>query len=104
MRPLALLAGGLCALLWALPGAYAGDAETGGRLAKQWCANCHLVDSAQTSASDAAPSFVEIAKDPNKTRAGLEVWLADPHPPMPNMNLSNQEIDDLITYIQSLGQ
>ncbi|MEM7226062.1 MAG: c-type cytochrome [Pseudomonadota bacterium] len=82
--------------------ALAGDVEAGRRLAEQWCAACHITSPQQVSASDAAPSFMEIAKDPAKTRAGLEVWLSDPHPPMPKLSLSNREIDDLITYIKSL--
>lgn len=103
LRGAALVVGLGAAVLWTAPAAHAGDAANGGQLARQWCAACHLVEAAQTSASDAAPSFLSIARDPAKTRAGLEVWLADPHPPMPNLSLSNQEIDDLITYIQSLS-
>jgi hypothetical protein len=32
----------------------------------------------------------------------IEGWLADPHPPMPNLDLSRQEINDIMAYLQSL--
>ena len=32
----------------------------------------------------------------------LSVFLLDPHPKMPNFNLSRQEITDLLAYIRSL--
>jgi mono/diheme cytochrome c family protein len=32
----------------------------------------------------------------------VRAWLADPHPPMPNFNLSRQQIDDIVAYLDSL--
>jgi hypothetical protein len=34
--------------------------------------------------------------------AALEGFLADPHPVMPDMSLTRQEIKDLVAYIGSL--
>jgi hypothetical protein len=32
----------------------------------------------------------------------LRAWLADPHPPMPGLDLANQQEDDIIAYLMSL--
>ncbi|MHA1600228.1 MAG: c-type cytochrome, partial [Alphaproteobacteria bacterium] len=64
--------------------AYSGDAETGHVLAQTWCSHCHIVEADQKQAIDAAPPFAQIANDPSKSASGIAVWLADPHPPMPN--------------------
>ena len=32
----------------------------------------------------------------------LTQWLSDPHPPMPNLSLANEEIAALVAYIGSL--
>jgi mono/diheme cytochrome c family protein len=78
-----------------------GDPARGLALARSWCASCHQVE-AGGPATDTAPSFRAVANDPAKTEGGLRAWLADPHSPMPNLNLSRQEIDDIIAYLASL--
>ncbi len=90
------------ALMMASAPAYSGDAEAGLALARSWCAQCHVVEASQDRASDVAPPFAQIANDPTKSARGIAVWLADPHPPMPNLNLTQQEIDDLVAYIATL--
>jgi len=94
-----MLAGGL---LMASGPAYSGDAKAGRVLARTWCAQCHVVAADQKQASDIAPPFAQIANDPSKSALGIAVWLADPHPPMPNLSLSQDQIDDLVAYIQTL--
>ena len=84
--------------------AQAGDSAEGQRLALQWCTSCHVVDENQENASDAAPPFFEIANDPARTSGGLRAWLANPHPPMPPVNLSHRETEDIIAYLESLRQ
>ena len=96
---LLVLAGGL---LIASGPAYSGDAEAGHALARTWCAHCHVVEVDQKQASDVAPPFAQIANDPSKSALGIAAWLADPHPPMPNMSLTQDEIDDLVDYIGTL--
>ncbi|MEP3278051.1 MAG: c-type cytochrome [Stappiaceae bacterium] len=80
-----------------------GDGKNGEKLAKQWCATCHVVTPEQTTASADAPSFTSIAGNPLKSNDYLTGFLIDPHPPMPNLNLSRQEIADVIAYINSLN-
>jgi mono/diheme cytochrome c family protein len=83
--------------------AVAADAANGGTLAKRWCAACHVVASDQQSGSTQAPPFSTIADklgfDPGK----LALFLLEPHPKMPNMNLSRPEAADLAAYIATQG-
>jgi mono/diheme cytochrome c family protein len=98
--------GGLAAALAALVlsfGASAADVAEGERLARQWCSNCHVVGAEQSAGGDAAPTFASIAKTSAERSDDLRAWLADPHPPMPNFNLTVREIEDLLGYIDSLG-
>lgn len=81
-----------------------GDAMHGKELAQRWCASCHLVSPEQTSATTEAPPFATIAERPAEENAKLDLWLQDPHPPMPQLNLSRTERADLIAYIESLKQ
>jgi len=43
-----------------------------------------------------------ISKDNKERRAWSRVWLMDPHPPMPSIMLSRQQVDDIIAYLNSL--
>lgn len=77
----------------------AGSASNGERIAERWCAGCHAVGA---SGSDAAPPFTEIARRPGRSDDYFYVWLTDPHPPMPRLDLARQDIADLIAYLRSL--
>jgi mono/diheme cytochrome c family protein len=80
----------------------AGDPDTGRAIAERWCASCHLVAPEQTSATTEAPPFATIAQRSPDEIAALAAFLADPHPPMPQMSLTRDEIRDLLAYIASL--
>jgi mono/diheme cytochrome c family protein len=88
-------------IMWVSGAAEAGDARQGAIIARRWCAACHVVDPDQLSAFADAPSFSDIALR-RTDRRQLANFLADPHPPMPDMHLSRKEIDDIVTYIRSL--
>ena len=79
-----------------------GNAEEGERLGNEWCSACHSV-SPESVASDIGPTWRSIAADPAKTEDYLKTFLAAPHWPMENIALSNQEIADLIAYIETLA-
>ena len=79
-----------------------GDAAEGERLAKVWCASCHLVGPGQTAATTEAPPFESIAGRATDDLGWLRAFLTDPHPPMPQFSLSRDEIRDLAAYIASL--
>lgn len=91
-----------CAMLAASTAALAADIGHGEQLAREWCSNCHLVGPDQTSGGDSAPTFNSIAETAQERNDDLRAWLADPHPPMPNFDLTVREIDDLLAYIESL--
>lgn len=81
-----------------------GDAESGKAVAEMWCSSCHLVSPEQTSAMADVPSFQSIAQRSDSEIEALEAFLADPHPPMPDMSLTRNEIRDLLAYIRSLRE
>ena len=80
----------------------AGDAREGKRVAERWCSACHIVDQSGRQ-SDTAPSFAALANNPAKSAQFLKAWITNPHPPMPNFNLTRRTTDDLIAYIRSLS-
>ena len=83
--------------------AWSADAERGGEIAERWCASCHIVDNKGTgTAADRAPPFPGLSADLTKTPSYLRGFLTVPHYPMPDLQLSNQDIDDLVAYIDSL--
>ena len=88
----------------ALP-AWAVDDEYRGReIAQRWCSHCHVVAaSPQDVGTDGAPPFTDIAQDPDLTPALIEVFLQAPHAPMPDLQLSNADINDLVAYFRTLG-
>ncbi len=79
----------------------AGDAVEGQRIAQQWCTSCHVVGS-NMRGGDVAPPFIALANNPAKTETYLKAWITNPHPPMPNFNLSRRTVEDLTAYILSL--
>jgi len=96
-----LLLAALIVLTLASP-AWAGDAAVGHALAQRWCASCHAVEPAASQVNDVAPSFDAIASTSGQNQAKLYAWVRAPHPAMPDFQLSRQNIDDIVTYIQSL--
>lgn len=82
----------------------AANATNGERLARRWCAACHVVAPDQTSANTQAPPFAAIAKKPGIDASKLALFLLLPHPRMPDMNLSRDEAADLAAYIAAQGR
>ncbi len=78
----------------------AGDPVSGRRIAQQWCTSCHSLSPA--SSNDTVPSFPDIARNPMKTEDYLRNWLTRPHPPMPDFNLSRDDINDIIAFLHTL--
>ena len=76
------------------PARAAGDSVEGGRIAQRWCSTCHLV-APNRRGGDAAPPFVALANNPAKTESYLKNWIANPHPPMPNLLLPLQLVTGL---------
>jgi len=83
--------------------AAAADPDAGKRLTQQWCSGCHVVGNSDRG-TDLAPPLPEIAREKGDDPQWIKGWLVAPHPPMPNLNLSRQEIDDITAYLTSLNQ
>jgi mono/diheme cytochrome c family protein len=83
--------------------AYAGDVERGRALSLRWCVSCHVV-APDAVGGDAGPTFASLASRPGQTEQALRNWLAEPHPPMPDLGLAVTEFDDITSYIVSLKQ
>jgi len=79
------------------------DADDGEKLARRWCAACHLVAPDQKQASTDAPPFATIGRMPGFNRERVAFFLLEPHPKMPNMSLSRSEASDLADYISKLA-
>lgn len=88
----------------AMPAAQAaGDRANGEKLSRIWCAACHVVADDQKSGLADVPTFHWLARDPLQTSEKLSQFLRDPHPLMPDMTLSRNEVADIVAYIQSLN-
>jgi mono/diheme cytochrome c family protein len=94
----------MLALVASSPAMAFGDPERGRDLAERWCSACHIVTvSGPDSATDGAPTFRSIATDPRYGRSRVSHFLKAPHPPMPDFQLSNQIIEDLVAYLETMG-
>lgn len=81
--------------------AASGNAEAGRQLVTRSCSSCHAIEAAKT-ATDGAPPFTLIAKTNRERPAWIRGWLMSPHPPMPNISLSRQQIDDIVAYLGAI--
>jgi mono/diheme cytochrome c family protein len=80
-----------------------GEAQQGQELARTVCAECHSVDRGDDLGGVAgAPSFQEIADRPSTTELSLRAFLRTSHAGMPDLVLTEPEVDDIAAYILSL--
>ena len=80
------------------------DAANGEKLARRWCASCHVVAADQRQGDTQASPFSEMAKIPGLNAEKIALFLLAPHPPMPDMSLSRSEAADLAVYIARQGK
>jgi hypothetical protein len=78
------------AVILAVTPAFAADPDNGERLARRWCVACHVVASNQRGTTGEAPPL-SIAAKPDFDAPRLAFFLLEPHPKMPNMQLSRTE-------------
>ena len=76
-------------------------AEEGRRIARQACADCHGGEGRKPVLG--APDFAEVAPMPSTTATSIRVFLKTPHGTMPDLILSEREVDALAAYILSLA-
>jgi mono/diheme cytochrome c family protein len=78
------------------------DALKGLELAERLCATCHAVTPGVASGRPDVPSFAAIAKLPDLTPERLVGAIIFPHPPMPEVPLTREEIRNVVAYIMAL--
>jgi mono/diheme cytochrome c family protein len=76
-------------------------AERGRALAEAWCTGCHVV-APNEAGGDVGPAFETVANREGQTLGAVTAWLFEPHPPMPDLQLSPADFRDLSAYIMSL--
>jgi mono/diheme cytochrome c family protein len=83
--------------------AQVGSVEQGHLLARQMCAECHLLgEEAGSSNNETAPTFKEIADTPGMTGVALRAAWHTSHNNMPNLIITGEDADSLAAYILSL--
>jgi mono/diheme cytochrome c family protein len=82
--------------------ALAGDPINGERLARRWCASCHVVSLKQTGMVTEATPFPVIAQRADFNERTVAFFLLDPHPKMPDMSLTRTEAADLAAHIATM--
>jgi cytochrome c len=79
------------------------SAEKGIALARRVCTGCHLVEDAQTGAVPiGVPPFRSIANRRGQSAERIIDALIRPHVPMPDLQLTNEEILNIVTYLDQL--
>lgn len=81
------------------------DIAAGLTSARTLCVSCHFVepgDGREKTVVDGIPSFMAIAERSGQTEADVKVFMLKPHPPMPKVQLTTHELDNLASYIMSL--
>lgn len=76
-------------------------AMQGHQLAQQWCSGCHQIEM-EGIARDSAPSFINLANDRGEDLNWVRTRMQTPLYPMSGINLSNEQIEDVVAYFETL--
>lgn len=77
-------------------------ADNGAQLARQWCANCHVIGNNSAGPVPQGPPSFQMIAHSGLTVDQLRAFLSHPHGAMPDLSLTRAEIDELIAYINTL--
>ena len=95
-----------CALILPAHVSAEDDSDAAKGIVVEHCIACHEVPGYPSKAGAAelgAPSFVQIANDPQTyDPKDLEIWLRRPHWPMQQFILSERDVKNLLAFIESL--
>src|SRR5204863_157368 len=85
------------------PNASHADPTNGERLARQWCANCHVINGSGPSATlpQGPPSFRVVAGHLNPEQ--LRAFLTHPHGQMPDLSLTRSDME-IFVVAAAIGQ
>lgn len=80
------------------------NVKAGRQVAEKLCVGCHIVtpDPPNSTVSADIPAFQTIANRAGQTVDTVVGAILIPHPPMPNTNLSREEVTNVAAYIMSL--
>ena len=96
----------LSATVWLAPVAaqMPPNVKAGRQVAEKLCVGCHIVmpDPPNSTVSADIPAFQTIANRTGQTVDTVVGAILIPHPPMPNTNLSREEVNNVAAYIMSL--
>jgi mono/diheme cytochrome c family protein len=77
--------------------------EKGLGLAQKFCQGCHLIeDKAGATVPAGVPTFRGIANRRGQTGQHITNVLIQPHAPMPDVRLTNEEILHILAYLDTL--
>lgn len=80
-----------------------GDPVAGHAFVRENCSDCHDVERVQDDmAAFYGPAFVDVASVPGLTATQLRVFLRTPHFLMPDLVLTDPQVDDIVSYILTL--
>ena len=79
------------------------SAAKGLAIAQSLCVNCHLLPNNQTATvPSGVPTFRAIANRPGQTGEQIMFVLIKPHVPMPDMQISREEILSILAFLETL--
>ena len=79
------------------------DPARGAELAERLCSSCHLVGEPQQQTTVAGiPPLKTVAGLDGMTRRRVANALMVPHAPMPDIQLTIKEIQDIVAYLEAL--
>lgn len=76
--------------------------ERGKVVAERLCSTCHLSGVGKGTAQAGLPTFPTIANRPGQTATRIRNALIKPHGEMPDLQLTNEEIADIIVWLDTL--
>lgn len=75
------------------------DPERGREVAERVCVGCHAIEPGVQPRQADVSSFEAIANRPNRTVQSIVDAMYAPHPAMPGIPLTTQEMRDVAAYI-----
>lgn len=76
--------------------------EKGYELVQKLCQGCHLVESSASATTPVGvPTFRAIANRPGQTGERITNVLIQPHAPMPDIRLTREEIQNILSYLET---
>ena len=96
---------GVSAMTGPAPAQPIGSHERGRELAAKLCTGCHVISpSSSGPRSSDVPSFPAMANRQGASAEQLAGRIIVPHPAMPGVPITANEIRDLVTYIMSFKE